>query len=249
MAEIKAILGDLARKDQMVLVGFDFPFGYPAGTAAALGLAGMSAWHDVWCELRRLIIDRDDNTNNRFEVAGELNRRISGGCYPFWGCPPGRVSATMSCTKGGPGHLAEKRLADVGNMQPIWKLYGNGCVGSQALLGIPRLAALRQDQLLAPTSRVWPFETGLIKLQARAKREHRIIYAEIYPSLLPIQRAVGEAKDAAQVKTMGCHFAALDDVGELSTLFAGPSHLSAEMRKTIEVEEGWALGVPSDRRR
>ena len=137
------------------------------------------------------------------------------------------------------------RLADVGNMQPIWKLYGNGCVGSQALLGIPRLTALRNDQVLAPVSRVWPFETGLLKLPPRAKRDHRIIYAEIYPSLVPIQRAVGEVKDAAQVKTMAGHFAALDDVGELSTLFAGPSHLSSEMRETIEFEEGWALGVAS----
>jgi precorrin-8X/cobalt-precorrin-8 methylmutase len=134
-------------------------------------------------------------------------------------------------------------------MQPIWKLYGNGCVGSQALLGIPRLAFLRNDDTLAPVSRVWPFEIGLVKLPPRAKRDYRIIYAEIYPSLLSIQRAIGEVKDAAQVKTMAGHFAALDDVGELSTLFAGPSHLSPEMRKTIEFEEGWALGVASGRLR
>jgi hypothetical protein len=247
MAEINVILSDLARQDQMVLVGFDFPFGYPAGTAAALGLTDTPEWSRLWRELASLIFDGDDNTNNRFEVAADINRRISGGCYPFWGCPQERVSATMSCTKGGPGYLAEKRITDVGNMQPIWKLYGNGCVGSQALLGIPRLAALRNDQVLSPVSRVWPFETGLSALPNRASRDYRIICAEIYPSLLPIQRAVGEVKDAAQVKTMAGHFAALDDVGELSTLFTGPSYLSPEMRKTIEFEEGWALGVPSGR--
>jgi hypothetical protein len=78
-------------------------------------------------------------------------------------------------------------------------------------------------------------------------RDYRIVYVEIYPSLLSIQRAEGEVKDAAQVKTMAGHFAALDDAGVLSALFAGPPHLSPEDRKTIELEEGWALGVPSGR--
>jgi hypothetical protein len=45
-------------------------------------------------------------------------------------------------------------------MQPIWKLFGNGSVGGQALLGIPRLSALRNDEVLEPVFRVWPFETG-----------------------------------------------------------------------------------------
>ena len=89
-------------------------------------------------------MDRDDNGNNRFEVAGDLNRRVSGVCHPFWGCPQSCESDTMSCTKSGSGHLAEKRLTDVGNMQPIWKLYGNGSVGSQALLGIPHLTRVAQ---------------------------------------------------------------------------------------------------------
>jgi len=103
MSEINVILRDLVRQERMVLVGFDFPLGYPAGTAAALGLTDKPEWSSTWRELVRLIIDGDDNSNNRFEVAGELNRRISGGCYPFWSCPQGRVSSTMSCTKSGPG--------------------------------------------------------------------------------------------------------------------------------------------------
>jgi hypothetical protein len=102
IAEIKVILRDLASQEKSVLVGFDFPFGYPKGFAAALGLTDAPPWLSVWRELSSRIIDRDDNTDNRFEVAGSLNHRISGGCYPFWGCPPSRKSATMSCTKGGP---------------------------------------------------------------------------------------------------------------------------------------------------
>src|SRR5712692_6016490 len=245
VAEINDILRGLARREQMALVGFDFPYGYPAGSAAALGLTDTPAWLGVWREIASRIVDRDDNSNNRFEVAGDLNHRISGGCYPFWGCPQGRESATMSCTKGRPGHLAEKRLTDIGNMQPIWKLYGIGSVGSQALLGIPHLTALRNDEVLSPVSRVWPFETGLGALPSRPKRDYLIVHAEIYPSLLPIHPAAGEVKDAVQVRTMAAHFAALDDAGELSTLFAGPAYLTPEDRETIEREEGWTLGVLS----
>jgi hypothetical protein len=151
----------------------------------------------------------------------------------------------MSCTKGGPGHLAEKRITDVGNMQPIWKLYGNGSVGSQALLGIPHLSALRNDAVLSPVSRVWPFETGLVAPPSRSKRDYLIVHAEIYPSLLPIQPAAGEVKDAVQVRTMASHFAAMDDAGELSTLFTVPAYLTPEDRQRIEREEGWTLGVLS----
>jgi hypothetical protein len=130
-------------------------------------------------------------------------------------------------------------------MQPIWKLFQNGSVGSQALLGIPHVAALRNDAVLSPVSRVWPFETGLGALPSRPKRDYLIVHAEIYPSLLPIQPAAGEVKDSVQVRTMAAHFAALDDAGELSTLFAGPADLTPEDRKRVEREEGWTLGVLS----
>lgn len=81
MAEIRNLLCGLARQERTVLVGFDFPFGYPAGFADALRLEGDRPWDRVWSELVRSIVDRADNSNNRFEVAGELNRRLSGACY------------------------------------------------------------------------------------------------------------------------------------------------------------------------
>jgi hypothetical protein len=247
VAEINAILRRLARQEQMTLVGFDFPYGYPAGFAQALGLTDTHAWLSVWREIDNRIVDRDDNSNNRFEVAGDLNRCISSRCYPFWGCPKGRVSATLSSTKGGPGHLAEYRRTDIGKMQPTWKLFQNGSVGSQALLGIPHLRALRNDAVLSPVSRVWPFETGLFVLPSRQNRDYLIVHAEIYPSLLPIQPTAGAVKDAVQVRTIASHFAALDDAGELSRLFAGPTDLTQDDRERIEQEEGWTLGVVSRR--
>lgn len=92
---------------------------------------------------------------------------------------------------------------------------------------------------------MWPFETGLVALPSRSKRDYLIVHAEIYPSLLPIRPAAGQVKDAVQVRTMAAHFAALDDAGDLSTLFAGPAYLTPEDRETVEREEGWTLGVLS----
>jgi hypothetical protein len=244
--EINEILRGFARQELMVLTGFDFPYGYPAGFGDALGLTDTAPWLGIWRDLAQRIVDRHDNSNNRFQVAGDLNRHISGLCYPFWGCPEASQSATMSSTKH-TGHLAERRLTDIANMQPIWKLYGNGSVGSQSLLGIPHLAALRNDPVLAPVSRVWPFETGLCVLPKRQQRDYLILHAEIYPSLLPNERTKEQVKDAVQVRTMAAHFAALDESGDLSSLFAGPAGLTSEERKRIEGEEGWTLGVLSGR--
>src|ERR1017187_2381758 len=156
VAELREHLRDLVRRGQTVLVGFDFPYGYPSGFASSLALEETPHWQAVWREIAGKVVDRDDNSNNRFAVAAGFNARISRGGFPFWGCPSSCECATLSCTKGGPGPVAERRITDVGNMQPIWKLFGNGSVGSQALVGIPHVTALRNDPLLAPVSRVWP---------------------------------------------------------------------------------------------
>jgi precorrin-8X/cobalt-precorrin-8 methylmutase len=241
--ELREILRRLARRGQSVLVGFDSPYGYPYGFAASLRLDGMPPWRAVWREIANNIVDGADNTNNRFTAAADWNRRISDGCYPFWGCPASCVCSTLSSSKCSAGRLAERRLTDIGNMQPIWKLYGNGCVGSQALMGIPCVAGLRDDPVLAAVSCVWPFETCLRALPARRDRDWLILHAEIYPSLLSVKSAAGEVKDAAQVRMLAAHFAALDDGEGLSPLFAGPASLTPTDRERIEFEEGWTLGV------
>jgi len=51
VAEIKDILREFARREQMTLVGFDFPYGYPTGSAAALGLTDTPAWLSLWREI------------------------------------------------------------------------------------------------------------------------------------------------------------------------------------------------------
>ena len=60
-----------------VLAGFDFPYGYPAGLARVLGLDG-SPWRSVWDDLKaRIADDQTLGTNNRFYVAGDLNRYLT----------------------------------------------------------------------------------------------------------------------------------------------------------------------------
>ena len=47
--EAAAFLDDLitSQPGRRILIGFDFPFGYPSGTATALGLTG-APWRATW---------------------------------------------------------------------------------------------------------------------------------------------------------------------------------------------------------
>src|SRR5262249_41089420 len=69
-------IGGVARGERL-LAGFDFPFGYPGGLARRLGLSSLP-WRSIWDEVARLLSDGPDNRNNRFSVAAELNRRLTG---------------------------------------------------------------------------------------------------------------------------------------------------------------------------
>ena len=235
-------------KGRRVLLGFDFPFGYPAGFAARLGLSD-PLWRAVWDEIASLIADGEDNRNNRFDVAEALNRRISGGGFPFWGCP----AAPTRMHLHGKHHrrhdsdgLAERRLVDlyIPSAQPCWKLLGSGSVGGQALTGIPVARALRDDPRWRSEARVWPFETGL-----RDPNEAAIVLAEVYPSLWAVKPAPDETKDAAQVRAVARFLGDRDMAGELASLFAGDPGLAPAQRDQVEREEAWTLGVTAERQR
>lgn len=245
---LEGLLESALGAGKRVLVGFDFPFGYPAGFAARLGLAG-PAWRAVWDEIAALLKDDGRNANNRFEAAEELNRRISEGRFPFWGCPAGRAYHFLG-PKHHRGHardgLGERRLVDayVPSAQPCWKLMGVGSVGSQALTGIPVVRALRDDPRWCGRSAVWPFETGLGPPNGAP-----IVFAEVYPSLWgkPDSAAPSATKDEAQVRAVSGFFAARDAAGEFGPLFAGDPLLSADERRRIETEEAWMLGLTERR--
>ncbi len=234
--------------DERVLVGFDFPLGYPAGFAARLGLSG-PPWRAVWDEIAGLIADDERNRNNRFDVADALNRRVSGGGFPFWGCPAAPVRTYLA----GKHHrrhdsegLAERRLVDlyIPSAQPCWKLLGVGSVGGQALTGIPIARALRDDPRWRRETKVWPFETGLC-----ARFEARIVIAEIYPSLWAVSPTPAEPKDRAQVRTVARFLSERDRAWQLAALFAGDPGLDPEQRHRVETEEAWTLGVTAPRQR
>src|SRR5262249_10189998 len=116
-AEVLRRLVELCRRGLRILVGFDFPYGYPRGFARAIRCGGETPpWRTVWGEISRRIRDDESNRNNRFEMASDVNRRIGGPPGPFWGCPPRRATPTLRSTKGPFPHptpgglaLAERR--------------------------------------------------------------------------------------------------------------------------------------------
>lgn len=244
VASVLSLLVDHTQREKRVLVGFDFPYAYPSGLAARLGLRG-TPWRAVWDELSALVEDdQPRSTNNRFEVAGQLNRRIHGGAGPFWGHPRGRVHRDLLPTAPvyPAGGLSMKRLceAHIRGPQPSWKLSGVGSAGSQGLLGIPRVAHLRDHAALTARSLVWPFETGC----ALPRRDEAlVVHAEIYPSLVPIAPATGRVKDSLQVEALARFFARADAAGTLAALFEAPARLAPEEVRRVTAEEGWILGV------
>ena len=248
--EIGKILADCSQRRVPTLVGFEFPYGYPSGFANALGLTGKPPWRAVWDAITARIEDHEDNRNDRFETAAEFNGKVSGGPFPFWGCPLNRQSTTLTSRKVHPfsaGTLLEYRLSDrrakAKGAQSVWKLLGPGSPGSQALLGIPYVAKLRADPRFDKVSRVWPFETGLRRLACRKQRGWIILHAEIFPSLLPFRPRPGEIRDQAQVRNLAEQFAGLDERGELGKLFDRPAGIMDEECQIVESEEGWILGI------
>src|SRR5947207_3985457 len=232
-------------RGERVLLGFDFPFGYPAGFAQRLGLNHAPPWRAVWDEIAARLKDAENNSHDRFTLAAEFNRRVSNRAFPFWGCPV-RFAHDFLGPKHHNGHaadgLAEKRLIDrwMVGAQPCWKLAYTGSVGSQSLTGIPVVRVLRDDPDWAEDARIWPFETGLAVPDAA-----QIVFAEVWPSWWrkDIRRDYGPPNDRAQVRTVAAIFAAANRSGQLSGWFAGDPKLTEEQRYQVGSEEAWTLGV------
>ena len=245
-AKLVAILEDLKKRNERALLGFDFPLGFPRGFAAALNLNGEHPWRSAWDQLDKMVKDKADNTNNRFGVASEINRRMTGGPFPFWGCPPKDALTTLQpkrTREHGPADLPELRHAEVAakGAASIWKLYYNGSVGGQAILGIPvvrRLKLARGDAL-----QVWPFETGFKALTEADLAGVDVVAAEVYPSMMKAVPANGEVKDLAQVRAAAEHFARLDEAGKLGAVFGHSKSAPADLVLDVQSEEGWILGA------
>lgn len=236
------LLEDFAKRGDRVLVGFDFCLGFPHGTASALKLAAAPAWQATHALLSRDVKDKADNTNNRFQVAAMLNRMMSGGPFPFWGCPPKDALTTLSPKKTrqhGADDVPEFRHADAAakGTAPVWKLYTSGSVGSQTLLGIPMVTRVRKAR---PNTRLWPFETGWTALTPDRLDGVEAVFVEGFPTAYPVQVQPGEVKDAAQVRAVTEVWAAADERDSFGQWFAPPDGLDGH-REAVETEEGWIL--------
>jgi len=239
------ILDDLKKGSERALVGFDFPLGFPRGVAESLKLPGEQPWRAAWDQVAKMVKDKADNTNNRFGVASEINRRLTGGPFPFWGCPPRDTLTTLQPKKSrqhGPDDLPEFRHGDLAakGASSIWKLYYNGSVGGQAIMGMP---AVRRIRLRGDDVRAWPFETGFKTLTEADLAGVGVVLAEVYPSMIKAAGLPGEVKDLTQVRTTAEHFARLDEANRLGALFAPPKGTAPDVVLDAEREEGWILGA------
>lgn len=238
------------KQHQRVLVGWDFSFGYPKGFAKALGLKKKLAWRRIWEVIDHLIIDTPANVNNRFVVGGELNHRARMGSGPFWGVPVGQSGIFLGSKKDftyprvrKKVALAERRLVEerVPKMQPAWKLAYTGSVGSQSLLGIPRILSLtRKHNTLKEYAHIWPFTTRFDRKMPQD--QPCVVHAEIYPSMLKMPRK-DKILDREQVRTYVNWLKAEQAEGKLAKHLAGPNNLTKKERKQITRHEGWVLGV------
>ncbi|MEL6236718.1 MAG: precorrin-8X methylmutase, partial [Pseudomonadota bacterium] len=227
---IRAILDEASAQGLRMLCGFDFPFGYPAGTARAL--TGQDDWRALWALIEAGIEEGPANANNRFEVAARLNAAFPG-AGPFWGNGLKRDIPGLPRKKpGGWGATlpANARAAEraVPRAQEVWKLSGAGSVGGQALTGIAALERVRQ----ATGARIWPFEP------LGETPDARHVIAEIYPSLLDPDPAQ-PVKDAGQVQAVITTLSRLDRAGRLAAHLAAPAAMAPEVMR----EEAAILGM------
>jgi hypothetical protein len=160
--------------------------------------------------------------------------------------PPKDALTTLQPKKQrahGPGDLPEFRHAELAakGSSPVWKLYYQGSVGGQAILGIPVVRRLKLAR--GEAFRVWPFETGWKALTEASLAGVEVVAAEVYPSLIDAKPLPGEAKDLAQVRAVAEYFAKQDEAGRLGAMFGPAKETAADVVIDAEREEGWILGA------
>ena len=212
----------LARRERLFL-GVDFPFGYPSGFARVL--TGEDDPLAVWRWLEAHLED-GPRGNNRFELAGRINRLFPG-IGPFWFNPTGQDVPDLPRRDLRQGHgMAERRSCEMraGGTFTCWQLGGAGAVGSQVLTGLPVLARLKAR--FGGDIAVWPFEPW---------QKAGVVLVEVWPSLVNdvVKRAEsqGGIRDAHQVALLARAVAGLPE-GDL------------EVMLDIDApEEGWIFGL------
>jgi hypothetical protein len=249
LEELEVLLGRCIKRGDRVLMCVDFPMGFPVGTADALKLKG-DPWRATREFLRKEMKDKPDNSNNRFALAARMNRLMSGGPFPFWGCSKKDELTTLSVKKTrehGPRDVPEYRIAEQvaiaakkGRLQPIWKIAYAGAIGGQTLTGIPGIERLREK---FPAMKLWPFEVPLARLDHDGIEGVRVLVAEVLASLNPSRPEAAEIRDEAQVRSLCESLAERDASGKLGAMFAGEKALTDSQKAKVIGEEGWILGI------
>lgn len=218
---LKETIAEETAAGRRLLVGFDFPFGYPKGFASHV--TGSSDPLAIWALYRERLTDTP-KSNNRFALAGELNALFPG-VGPFW-FNGGKTDVLHLPRKGRERHghgQPERRRAETlaKGAFSCWQMGGAGAVGGQVMTGMAALQRLR-DAFPRQVA-VWPFETDPAPVH----------FVEIWPSLIdPAVRAAGDPiRDRAQVRLLTRALAGLR-----------PERLAA-MLDVPSTEEGWILGV------
>lgn len=252
-ALLASILADHRKRGDRVLVGLDFNFGYPAGTAARLkleGTAGQAPWQLMWKFIASNVVDKADNTNNRYQVAAKMNRLMTDEAWPLWGAPAKQAQRWLTTTKPPAGSGADipefratENAARKGRLQPksVWQMHGAGAVGGQTLVGIPAVRRLLES--LGPSAAVWPFGTGWRALTPDDVEPLSALVVEVWPSMHETKPQPGEFKDQAQVRSTAEALARMDEAGDLAKAFAPPKDATPELIAQVEQEEGWILGA------
>ena len=113
-------------------------------------------------------------------------------------------------------------------------MLGAGSVGGQSLVGIPRLARLREASIVAGRSvAVWPFDGSIAPAAVPD-----VVIVEVWPSLHDVSPLDGRTRDEVQVVDTVSRLLAATDLG----LDRSPVP-DARLRRIVEVEEGWVLGA------
>jgi hypothetical protein len=256
---VRSSLSSYVTKGYRVLLGFDFPYGYPKGLAQCLGLSDdYPPWQNVWTAISSQVTDSKKNKSNRFMAASKLNTLVGySEAGPFWGVP--KTQETIFLQTKSPefpfisrnGVVIDRlRIVELHlrGVQESWKLFGAGSVGSQALTGIPYVRKLRFDPSFSEKSAVWPFETSFTPTPT-PKVGPFILHAEIWPGVVKssvnqiLMRDKTIIKDQAQVRAMCLWASELDERAEFGQLFDTPEGLDATDIDSCINHEGWVLGA------
>lgn len=260
---ISAQIDDSLAQGKRLLLGFDFPMGYPDGFAARL--TGQPSAPAVWAWLNQHISDGPDNRNNRFAVADQINQMF-GKTVPDASTASNLPDSTaFGNASASPTHTTFASPPGPTISGPFW-----GRPESQPFPHLPTrkiadYAALglserrRVEQIVPRAQPVWKLYTtgaaggqsltGLPLIHRLSQRpgvsvwpfqaEAQIVLAEVYPSLLApsVTAALTAAtiKDEVQVRLLSRALWHLP-TSVLTSMFADPP-------PQARTEEGWILGA------